>query len=238
MSDQNERKKTARPSSNIVFNLIALALLLTVIVFLHQILKKPKQAEETQVKSVATLPAAEKQPQAKAEVQLPAPPPVQIPLEPESKETKKAEAEPQAVVELPAKDTEIKPVEKKSVANAKPAKKNAYRADEEISPAEFDGESARQKYIDENKRLSSGKAKVEKSPTRAAKPAKAASELDREAAHRFEAPSKYDLDDEAARQKYQDENKRLSRAEATGEKRKPQPPAKQTSDEFIPFEDR
>lgn len=237
MSEQGLRKnKTVRHSSNIIFNLIALALLLTVIVFLHQILKKPKQTQEVEVKSIATLPAGEKQVQAKAEaqIQLPTPPPVQIPLEPEPNEWEKPEVEPQAVVELPTKDPVIQPFERKTAT--KPIKESRH-AEEEISPAELDSGTARQKYLEENRRLSSGKAKIEKSPTHAAATLPpAASELDKEAARRFDAPSKYDLDDEAARRRYLEENKSLSRVVKTDAK--PQPPPKRISDEYIPFEDR
>lgn len=237
MNEQGWRKnKTVKHSSNIIFNLIALALLLTVIVFLHQILKKPKQPQEVEVKSVAALPAGDEQVQAKvkAQIQLPAPPPVQIPLEPEPNEWKKPEAEPQAVVELPTKDPVIQPFEGKIAAKTT---KEYYHAEEEISAAELDSETARQKYLEENRRLSSGKAKIEKSPTHAAAaPRPAASELDKEAAQRFDASSKYDLDDEAARRKYLEENKRLSRVLKTDAK--PQPSPKRASDEYIPFEDR
>ena len=239
----NEKK---RHPSNIIFNLIALALLLTVIVFLHQILRKSKPADGVHVKSIAALPSAETrtdpQARAKAEVTLPALPPAQQQLAPEPKTEAPDVAQPepakQAVVELPAKEPEAKPVVERQKPSAAKTKKASYRAEEEVSPAELDGEEARQKYIRENKKLSSDNARIEKSSTRAASQSSADSDLGREAAKRFEAPSKYDLDDEAARQKYVDENRRLSRTVNTSEKPREQTSVKRTQDEYIPFEDR
>ncbi len=216
------KAKSGRHPSNIIFNLIALGLLLTVIVFLHQILKKPKpEAPVETAKSVSALPAPVSQ-------TLP-------PLEPVAVEPEKEKA---AVVELPVKEPEAKPVVLK--AETKPVtKKSSSIAENEISPAELDGEEARRRYIEDNKRLSSGDAKIERSPTKAA-PRSASNELDREAATRFEPRSSYDLDDEAARQKYNDENRRLSRTVNTRERPKEEArkPASTGGDEYIPFENR
>lgn len=237
MKETGERKTgSLRHPSNIIFNLVALALLLTVIVFLHQILKKPKQAQEQkptqEVKSVAALPAKPATPEPAPQA-VAAPPPVQVTLPSPVIVPVPAET----VVELPAKEPEARPVTQKR------AKRVSVLAEQETSPAELDGDEARKKYLEENRRLSSGKVKIAKSQTKSpqviSSPAK--SDLDREAARRFEPRSNYDLDDEAARQKYLEENKRLSRLVGTDEKQNRQAPAKKGpsgSDEYIPFEDR
>ncbi len=249
MKEPAEKKtRNLKHPTNIIFNLLALAVLMTVIIFLHQILKKPKEsADKTkqEVKSVAALPAKLEAPTA-----APAPQPVQITLPspavviapPENvvksepvAETKKSEPE--------TTEAEAKPVVQKPETRREQITRTSVRAEEEISPTELDGEQAREKYMEDNRRLSSGKVKMAKSktPAQQATSEPARSELDREAAKRFEPRSTYDLDDEGARQKYLDENKRLSRAVTTGEKQKKQAPATTSSsgnDEYIPFEDR
>jgi hypothetical protein len=243
-----KKNKSGRHPSNIIFNLIALALLLTVIVFLHQILRKPKASEPGDVKAVAALPATA------AAVTLP---PVQIPVAapaPASQAEAKTEApakvelpeEKVQIVELPTKEPEARPVVIRTSKKNATTKTNSWSTEQEISAPELDGEEARQKYIDENRHLSSGKVKTEKSPTRAApRPAyqasSASTELDREAGHRFEGRSSSDLDDETARQKYLEENRRVSKAGGTS--RSPTQhaapkPASTGGDEYIPFENR
>lgn len=233
----DKRSRSGRHPSNIIFNLIALALLLTVIVFLHQILKKPRAIEQTEVKAVAALPAAEApRPVADAKsspvVTLP---PVQVP-EPEPPKIETPQ-ERTAVVDLPVKRPEAKPV-------AMRTKKASPIAEQEISAPELDGEAARQKYIEDNKRLSSGDLKIERSSTKAApassyRTPSASSELHREASHRIEAKGSYDLDDETARRKYIEENKRMSKAGGTSMPAKPAPQlAPSGGDEYIPFENK
>ena len=51
-----KKTKSFKYYSSIFFNLLALAVLLTAIVVLHQILKKPKTSEEVPIKSMAALP--------------------------------------------------------------------------------------------------------------------------------------------------------------------------------------
>jgi hypothetical protein len=150
------------------------------------------------------------------------------------------------VVELPTKEPEARPVVIKTSRKNKTVKNDSLRAEQEISAPELDGEEARQKYVDENRRQSSGKVKAEKSPTRAApksayQASSASTELDREAGHRFEGRSSSDLDDETARQKYLEENRRVSKAGGTSRSPTQQAapkPASTGGDEYIPFENR
>lgn len=191
MDQPNEKRNRARPT-NIIFNLVALALLLTVIVFLHQILKKPKEQQTQQtveVKAIAALPA------------IPAPAQVEPQKEPA----------PAVELEKPAetyKEVEPKPAIKKEAKKTKAVKRTSFRAEQEIAAPELDGEQMRQRYIEENRRLSSGS--IEKpSSSYNVKQTPDTSDLDKAVQ---KSPSySYDLDDETARQKYLEENRRLSR---------------------------
>lgn len=238
------RTRGARHPSNIIFNLLALGLLLTVIVFLHQILKKPKQSEEQAVRSLSALPAETKPTAAPVENLIPetvaetmqAKTPTTTILEPEVKKP-----ETPTVVDLAsgklemaaAKDPEPTP----QTTAKKQNKRTVVRADQEVSPLELDGDDARRKYIDDNRRLSSGDVKIPKPQRTAAAAPSAGGDLHKEAAKNFEPSGRNDLDDETARRQYLEENRRLSHlATDEGGRKSPPRPSSSGPGEYIPFE--
>lgn len=245
MTDQKNRP--GRNYTSIFFNLLALAILLTAIVVLHQILKKPKA---TDVKSVAALP--QKQQQTETAKAAPAQPVV-------TTQTK----EPVAVVELEQKTEEKKPAEepeKETVTfkevKTKPSvgkrisRKNEWKspyADEGPPVEELDNESARQRYLKDNERLSKG---IDTTPApRSSSSTYETQEYDsRYASGKTSRPAYYgsdsveELDSASARRYYQDENKRLSRELAYDPSKSRTSPAPERSNtsrgsgEYIPFE--
>lgn len=243
----DQKNRPGRNYTSIFFNLLALAILLTAIVVLHQILKKPKSAE---VKSVAALSQTEQQKETAKTA----------PAQPTATTQAK---EPVAVVELEQKTEDKKPAEepeKETVTfkevKTKPSvgkrisKRNEWKspyADEGPPVEELDNESARQKYLNQNQRLSKG---IDTAPApRSSSKTYEATEYDRRyTSGKTSQPAYYgsdsanDLDSEAARRHYLDENKRLSRELAydpSKSRTSPNPEssnAYRNSGEYIPFE--
>lgn len=221
------QKKTIRYYSSIFFNLFALAVLLTAIVVLHQILKKPSAKEETAtvenvtIKSIPAIPENTPEPQAAQSTQK----------------------EQMAVVDLETK-AEIKKPKVKTVKWRKVRRKTAHtnyksKWAEGPSVEELDNESARQRYLSENKQESEG-VTVEPAPT--------------QASYNYEtrlpspqAPmgtSVEELDNESARQYYLQQNKGQSGDLAYKQKSSKNTSAPATyktttyqgPDDYIPFE--
>lgn len=232
MSDYNrtgERKvRTPRYSSSIIFNLFALAMLLTAIIVLHQILNKPKQGEVKSQEATAApaeAPAAPKAMAMPAELKTP-PAPV------------KEEKQPVSVVDLPSepktvqKETESKKEETvqtetyKEVKKAVPVNKStstktaaSRQTSENYYPVEeLDSESARQHYLKENKNLSKDK-KTSSAGSREEPVNMNHQESAYQTPQKTMASTVDELDSESARVYYQEENSRLAKKLAKKEKR-------------------
>jgi hypothetical protein len=238
-----QRTRPGRNYTSIFFNLLALAILLTAIVVLHQILKKPAADEAAQVKSVAALPqAAQTAPAQPAVTEKTKEAVAVVELDQKTEEKKPAEETKDETVTF--KEVKIKPqAGKKIIRKNQWSSKYAY---EGPPVEELDDESARQKYLRDNTRLSKG---IDTSPSRSSSRSYDSGQYDRRYSYGRSYPSVYngsdsvdDLDSDAARRHYQEENKRLSRGLAydpSKSRKSPNPENSSTyrsSEEYIPFE--
>lgn len=232
------QKKTIKYYSSIFFNLFALAVLLTAIVVVHQILKKPSTKEETATVKNVTIKSIPALPEKKTTEQV-------TPTTPQEK---------MAIVELETKP-EVKKPKTKTIKWKKVKKrarrkysKSTYKSRWAQGPSveELDNETTRQRYLKENNQLSEG-VKVEAAPTYTTYHYETPSYVGSSRLPPAQAPigsSIDELDNESARQYYLEQNKRKAGDLAY----KPKPskntakPASYTTtsyegpDDYIPFE--
>jgi len=233
----NEKRNTrVRNSSSIIFNLVALALLLTVIVLLHQMLKKPVESQTTAIKAIPAIPtentqAPETLPGTPTEntatapapaATAPAPAAAAAAPAPAAAVPAPASAAAPAAAEVPipapnptaiAQESQAAPVVSN---NAKDIKRTASQYD--MGPEELDTEQARQQYLQENGRAlpTAGKQNTASSSSAPSnvqareEPQQGSPRLVSNSRAPVVAPSRLDLDDTAARQYYIEQNRQLS----------------------------